>query len=98
MPEWIRSTALPDIVGVDFQNLAEDALYRNLDKLHPRRETIEAALAERERNLFNLDRPCFSTTSLRLTLRAVRWPTRKPGGGTRATIAATANRCWWVWR
>ena len=45
MPEWLRSTALPDILGVDFQGLAEDALYRNLDKLHPRREAIEAALA-----------------------------------------------------
>lgn len=59
MPEWIRSTALPDILGVDFQGLAEDALYRNLDKLHPRREAIEAALAERERNLFDLDQTVF---------------------------------------
>ena len=59
MPEWIRSTALPDIMGVDFQLLAEDALYRNLDRLHPRREAIEAALAERERNLFDLDQTVF---------------------------------------
>jgi hypothetical protein len=29
------------ILGLDFQNLAEDALYRHLDKLHPRREAIE---------------------------------------------------------
>ena len=59
MPDWIRSTALPDILEVDFQDLAEDALYRNLDKLHPRRVAIEAALAERERNLFNLDQTVF---------------------------------------
>lgn len=58
-PEWIRTTALPDILGVDFQDLAEDALYRNLDKLHPRRNEIEAALAERERNLFDLDQTVF---------------------------------------
>ena len=37
MPEWIRSTALADILAVDFSELAEDALYRNLDKLHEHR-------------------------------------------------------------
>jgi transposase len=55
MPAWIRSTALADMVGVDFDALCEDSLYRNLDRLHPQRVKIEAALAERERNLFNLD-------------------------------------------
>jgi transposase len=59
MPEWIRTTALPDILGVDFRELAEDALYRNLDKLHEHRVTIETALAERERNLFGLDQTVF---------------------------------------
>src|SRR3989304_8007234 len=54
MPDWIRSTAIEDILGVDFKNLTEDALYRNLDKLYPRRAAIESALVERERNLFNL--------------------------------------------
>jgi len=59
MPEWIRSTALADILGVDFSELAEDALYRNLDKLHQHRVAIEKALAERERNLFALDQTVF---------------------------------------
>jgi transposase len=59
MPDWIRSTALADILGIDFQDLAEDALYRNLDRLHPRRVEIEAALAERERTLFGLDQTVF---------------------------------------
>lgn len=59
MPEWIRTTALADILGVDFHELAEDALYRNLDKLHEHRVTIEAALADRERNLFGLDQTVF---------------------------------------
>src|SRR5712692_144051 len=31
MPDWIRRTALADILGTDFAALAEDALYRNLD-------------------------------------------------------------------
>jgi transposase len=55
MPDWIRRTALDDILGVEFTTLAEDALYRNLDKLHPTRERIEAEIAEREKTLFNLD-------------------------------------------
>jgi transposase len=59
MPDWIRSTALSDILQVDFQVLAEDALYRNLDKLHTQRVAIEAALAEREKTLFSLDQTVF---------------------------------------
>jgi transposase len=55
MPEWIRRTAIGDIIGEDFSELAEDSLYRNLDLLHPNRERIERELAERERTLFNLD-------------------------------------------
>jgi transposase len=55
MPDWIRRTALADILGADFGTLADDALYRNLDRLHPQRARIEQALAERERTLFNLD-------------------------------------------
>ena len=55
MPDWIRRTALGDILGVDFNELSDEALYRNLDRLYPNRQRIEAALAERERTLFNLD-------------------------------------------
>jgi len=55
MPDWIRRTALPDILGADFNTLADESLYKNLDRLHPRRAEIEKGLAERERTLFNLD-------------------------------------------
>ena len=55
MPDWMRRTAIGDILGEDFSRLNEDALYRNLDKLHPNREEIERELAERETTLFNLD-------------------------------------------
>jgi transposase len=54
MPDWIRSTAMADILDVDFTNLVDDPLYRNLDRLHPHRAAIESALAEREQSLFNL--------------------------------------------
>ncbi|MBI4688045.1 MAG: IS1634 family transposase [Nitrospirae bacterium] len=59
MPDWIRSTAIDDILGVDVKNLAEDALYRNLDKLYINRTAIESALVEKERNLFNLQPTVF---------------------------------------
>jgi transposase len=55
MPRWIRSTALADILGMDFTALADDSLYRNLDRLHPNRAAIESQLVERERRLFQLD-------------------------------------------
>jgi transposase len=55
MPDWIRRTALADILGTDFTALSDEALYRNLDRLHPQRARIEQALAARERSLFNLD-------------------------------------------
>lgn len=54
MPDWIRSTAMAEILGVDFTKLVDDPLYRNLDCLHPRRAAIESALAQREESLFNL--------------------------------------------
>lgn len=55
MPDWIRSTAMADILGVDFSRLADDPLYRNLDRLHPHRAAIESALAKREESLFDLE-------------------------------------------
>jgi transposase len=54
MPDWIRSTAMDDILGFDSTRLPDDPLYRNLDRLHPHRAVIESALAEREQSLFNL--------------------------------------------
>ncbi|MGH8402258.1 MAG: IS1634 family transposase [Gammaproteobacteria bacterium] len=55
MPDWIERTALSDILGTDFSALSDEALYRNLDRLHPNREGVERELAEREKTLFNLD-------------------------------------------
>jgi transposase len=55
MPDWIRRTALGDLLQEDFSELEDEALYRNLDRLHPNREAIERALAEKEKTLFNLD-------------------------------------------
>jgi transposase len=55
MPDWFGRTALADILGTDLSGVDDDALYRHLDRLHPKRAEIEAALAKREEQLFNLD-------------------------------------------
>ena len=59
MPDWFSRTALCDLLGE--QAIVSDPfpLYRLLDKLHPKRAQIEAALVERERELFNLDATVF---------------------------------------
>src|SRR5262249_19636066 len=54
-PRWIRSTALAEILGVDFTTLADDPLDRNLDRLHPHRAASERGLGEGERRFFQLD-------------------------------------------
>ena len=59
MPNWIRSMAVGDLLDVDFTELTNPPLYRNLDRLHPNRVAIERALAARERSLFNLDPTIF---------------------------------------
>jgi transposase len=55
MPDWVRRTALADILGESFDTLGDESLYQNLNRLHPQRAAIERELAERERSLFNLD-------------------------------------------
>jgi transposase len=55
MPDWVRRTALADLLGEPFDTLVDESLYQTLDRLHPQRAEIEGALAERERTLFNLD-------------------------------------------
>ncbi len=59
MPDWIRSTALGDILAEDFDSLTEAPLYRNMDALYPKIKEIESRLADRERDLFNLDQTVF---------------------------------------
>ncbi len=54
MPDWVRRTALADLLRADFSRLNDEALYRNLDRLHPQRTLIEAELAAHERGLFEL--------------------------------------------
>lgn len=59
IPPWARNTALGDRMGMDLGALSEDALYRAMDAVYPKRLAIEKALMEREADLFKLDRTVF---------------------------------------
>ena len=59
MPDWIRQVALGDILGVDFEELDHHVLYRNLDRLHPKRVLIEKKLSEREKEIFKLKKTIY---------------------------------------
>lgn len=55
MVPWMSRRAPAEVVNGDLSGLSDEALYRNLDRLHPNRERIEKELAEKEKTLFNLD-------------------------------------------
>jgi transposase len=54
MSEWVRRSALADILKQNFAELNKDRLYRNMDRLHSKRGPIEAALCAKEKSLFSL--------------------------------------------
>jgi transposase len=54
MSEWVRRSALADILKQDFAELNKDRLYRNMDRLYGQRGPIEAALRAKEKTLFSL--------------------------------------------
>lgn len=52
--DWLRKTALADILGVDEGKINEDRLYRGLDKLLPLKEALQAHLKGRWEGLFGI--------------------------------------------
>jgi len=51
---WYRHTALEDILGLSYERVNDDRLYRALDALLPHKEAIEQHLKQRLGELFNL--------------------------------------------
>lgn len=51
--DWIRKTALCDILLLDEQQINEDRLYRVLDKMLPCKDALQAHLKDRWSNLFD---------------------------------------------
>jgi hypothetical protein len=54
MSEWVRRSALADILKQDCAGLNKDRLYRNMDRLYGKRGPIEAAQRAKEKSLFSL--------------------------------------------
>jgi hypothetical protein len=54
MSDWVRRSALEDILKEDFSQRNEDRPYRDMDRLYGKRAPIEAALREKEMTLFSL--------------------------------------------
>ena len=81
MPDWIRRTALDDVLGVDFETLSASSLYRTMDRVYSKRAVIESVLVEHERNLFNLDTTVYlyDLTSTYFEGQALRNPKAKRG-------------------
>ena len=52
--DWLRKTALADILGVDDEKINEDRLYRGLDKLLPLKAGLEAHLKGKWEGLFGI--------------------------------------------
>lgn len=55
MPEWFHRVALGDVLSKDVETLSAKTLYRNLDRLHSKREEIEAGLFNKACEVFDLD-------------------------------------------
>jgi transposase len=81
MPAWMQGAAIEDVLGLKVGALADDALYRMLDRLHPKRAAIETALAQTEQALFGLDPTVFfyDLTSTYFEGQATRNPKAKRG-------------------
>ena len=92
MGDWMRRTAMDDLLGVHFAWPSLSALYRNLDRLYDKREAIEASLTRRQCDLFDLDPAVYliDLTSSYFEGAALANPK-----ATRATSGRTASRWWW---
>jgi transposase len=52
--DWLRKTALADILGVDEEKINEDRLYRGLDKALPLKPALEAHVKKQWEGLFEI--------------------------------------------
>ncbi|MEK7374397.1 MAG: IS1634 family transposase, partial [Thermodesulfobacteriota bacterium] len=52
--DWLRKTALADILGIDEEKINEDRLYRGLDKALPLKPALEAHVKKQWEGLFDI--------------------------------------------
>jgi len=78
---WYSRTSLPQMLGVDADQVHVQRLYRALDVLHPHKEAVERHLKERLGELFSLDYDLllYDVTSTYFEGQAKRNPQAKHG-------------------
>lgn len=59
LEDWVRSTALPELLGPQAMSTGDDRYYRISDRLWEDRQEITAHLRRRERQIFSLPRTIF---------------------------------------
>ncbi len=59
LPDWVKSTGLPEIMEIKPDKISKMRYYRVSDKLLENQEKIECALTEKETDLFSLKRSIY---------------------------------------
>ena len=79
--DWIRKTALADLLGENEEKIEEHRLYRGMDKVLPLKEKLESHLKERWQTMFNVsyDLLLYDVTSTYFEGQAKRNPQAKRG-------------------
>lgn len=79
--DWLRKTALADILGVDEEKINDDRLYRGLDKALPLKEALEAHVKKQWEGLFEIqyDLLLYDITSTYFEGKAARNPQARRG-------------------
>ena len=79
--DWLRKTALADLLGVTEEKINENRLYRGMDKVLPLKEGLENYLKERWQTMFNVsyDLLLYDVTSTYFEGQAKRNPQAKRG-------------------
>lgn len=80
--EWaVHRTGLGDILGYDFSDISNNALYRIADKIYEHKEAIENHIHKRETSIFQLEEKVvlYDLTNVHLEGRATENPKAKHG-------------------
>lgn len=56
LADWVKTTALPELIGSQVLESTKDRFYRVSDELHGKRKAIEAHLRKRQQEEFGLER------------------------------------------
>ena len=91
--DWIRKTALADILGVNEEKINDDRLYRGLDKVLPLKAALESHVKKQWEGLFDIKYDLLLYDIKRRRTLKARWRTiHRRSVGTAAITGLTANR------